>query len=130
MLGMMSRNRVGVSLLFVAITLPASGQQPQADPAAGQTSQAPARTAGANQAPPAAELTGQQVDQNYALGPNDQILIRAPGADDINERPFRIDSEGFINLPSLGRLRAAGLTTRQLEAEIVNRLRGPLFNPR
>ena len=78
---------------------------------------------------PIGELPGQQVDSNYTLGANDQILIRAPGADEINERPFRIDPEGFINLPLLGRIKASGLTIHQLETELVNRLREYIVQP-
>jgi polysaccharide export outer membrane protein len=66
---------------------------------------------------------------DYVLGPNDQILIRAPQAEEINERPFRIDSDGFITLPIIGRLRAAGLTLQALEAEIVSRLREFILAP-
>jgi polysaccharide export outer membrane protein len=66
---------------------------------------------------------------NYELGPNDQILIRAPGADEINERPFRIDAEGYINLPLVGRVRAGGMTVQQLEADLVKRLSEYIVRP-
>jgi polysaccharide export outer membrane protein len=59
---------------------------------------------------------------NYVLGSNDQILIRVPAVDEINERPFRIDTEGFITLPLINRVKAAGLTVQALEAGITERL--------
>lgn len=61
---------------------------------------------------------------DYELGPNDQILIGVPEADEINQRPFRIDPDGFINIPALGigRVRAGGLTVRALEVELTMRL--------
>lgn len=67
--------------------------------------------------------------QNYVLGPNDQILIRAPQADEINERPFRVDSEGFITLPIVNRVKAGGLTVQALEADLVTRLREFIREP-
>ena len=36
---------------------------------------------------------------NYVLGPNDQIIIHVPQAEEINDKPFRLDTEGFIDLP-------------------------------
>ncbi len=45
---------------------------------------------------------------NYILGANDQILVRAPEVDELNQRPFRIDPDGFVTLPLIGRVRAGG----------------------
>ena len=86
-------------------------QQPEAQPPA---------------APPQAVREPQAADPirpNYQLGPNDQILIRVPDVEEINERPFRVDSEGQINLPLIGRLRVAGMTIRELEEALIVRLR-------
>jgi polysaccharide biosynthesis/export protein len=66
---------------------------------------------------------------DYILGPNDQILIRAPQADEINERPFRIDTEGFLTLPIVGRVRAEGVTVQALEADLTTRLRQFIRDP-
>ena len=120
---MTNSNRLGAFLIFVAITLTASAQQPAGG--ARQITQLPAGTAGANQAgePPA------EVSPNYTLGANDQILIRAPEAEEINERPFRIDTDGFLTLPLIGRIRAAGLSIHQLEADVTNRLREYFVKP-
>src|SRR5712692_10181232 len=106
------------SLFSVAVTFQAWGQQPQSPGGGGQTPQtpgAPAQAAppDANQVQPPRELPSDSIRPNYVLGPNDQILIRAPGAEEINERPFRIDSEGYINLPLIGRIRAGGLNQQQ-----------------
>jgi polysaccharide biosynthesis/export protein len=71
----------------------------------------------------------QSIRPDYILGPNDQFIIRAPQADEINERPFRVDSDGFINLPLVGRVKAAGLTVQALEADLVTRLREFIRQP-
>ena len=82
-----------------------------------------------NPAQPPRELPADAIRPNYVLGPNDQILIRAPQAEEINERPFRIDAEGYVNLPLVGRVRAGGLTVQELETELVRRLREYIREP-
>jgi polysaccharide export outer membrane protein len=91
------------------------GTPPQAPPEQG------------NQAPPG--QLSSPIRPDYVLGPSDQILIRSPGVDEINERPFRIDGDGFVNLPLIGRIRAAGLTVQQLESELMTRLREYVVQP-
>ena len=116
------------SFLLTSLALAAPAQLPQAGREPGQTTQPAPGAAGTGQAPASGELP-LDISSNYTLGPNDQILIRAPGVEEINERPFRIDSEGFVNLPVVGRVRAAGLTVQQLTAEVTNRLREFFVKP-
>jgi polysaccharide biosynthesis/export protein len=89
--------------------------QAQNPPAPGQAN-APAQPA----APPAQVPS---IRPNYVLGANDQVLLRAPQVEEINERPFRIDTDGFITLPLVGRVRASGLTVQALETDVTDRLR-------
>jgi len=123
---MVNRSRSGVSLLFVALSFSVSAQQPGTG--AGQTTPQTGGAVSAGQAQPAGELPAD-ISPTYTLGANDQILIRVPGVDEINERPFRIDAEGFLSLPVVGRIRAAGLTVHGLETEITNRLHEFFVNP-
>jgi len=101
-------------------------QTPQQNPPNPPTTLAPPQP---GVTPPPRELPQDNVRPNYVLGPNDQILIRAPQAEEINEKPFRIDAEGNINLPIVGRVRAGGLTIQELEAELVRRLREFIREP-
>jgi polysaccharide export outer membrane protein len=94
------------------------GQQPPAD--AGQNS---------NQAAPPKEFPPDSIRPNYVLGPNDQILIRSPQAEEINEKPFRIDADGNLNLPLVGKVRAGGMSQQELEAELVRRLKEYIRDP-
>src|SRR5258708_4642139 len=71
----------------------------------------------------------KDVPVSYALGPGDQLVIRAIDVEEIDNKPFRIDIRGNINLPMAGRIRAAGLTTDDLEAEITKRLRKFINDP-
>lgn len=83
----------------------------------------------AGQARPESPAATFAVRNDYVLGPNDQLMIRAPLADDINERPFRVDSDGFLTLPTYGRVQASGLTVQQLEAQLVTILSATIRNP-
>jgi polysaccharide biosynthesis/export protein len=118
-------------LLALAVLLSSSayGQQQPAPPAdAGQ--QPPAGNGNAqNTSPPTQQLPPDTVRPNYVLGPNDQILIRAPEADEINQKPFRVDGDGNINIPLVGRIHAAGMTLQELEADLVRRLREYIREP-
>jgi polysaccharide biosynthesis/export protein len=66
---------------------------------------------------------------DYELGPNDQILIAVPQSQEIDQRPFRVDSEGNIELPLIGKVHAAGLTVRGLETMLTSRLRDYIREP-
>jgi len=69
------------------------------------------------------------LNDNYALGPGDQILIRAIGLEEIDNKSVLIDRRGNINLPIVGQLQAAGLLPDQLEAAIAERLAKILVHP-
>src|SRR3984893_14379925 len=116
-------------LIFAATLSFAMPQTPAQQTPAGQ--QPPAAGAGQNpnQAPPPRDLPPDSIRPNYVLGPNDQILIRAPLVEEINEKPFRLDSEGNINLPLVGHIRAGGMTQQELEAELIRRLKEFIRDP-
>lgn len=77
---------------------------------------------------PEAAPVAPSVRPDYILGPNDQILIRS-NAEEINERPYRVDQDGFIVLPLVQRVQASGLTVAALERDLVERLRQYLVTP-
>jgi polysaccharide biosynthesis/export protein len=66
---------------------------------------------------------------SYLLGAGDQILIRAANVPDISEKPMRIDLNGFLNMPMIGRIEAGGLTVEQLQIEMEKRLKVYLEEP-
>jgi len=66
---------------------------------------------------------------DYRLGPDDQIAIRVLDADEITDKPVRIDGAGNIQMPLVGTLRASGLTVAQFQMELVNRLRKHILEP-
>jgi polysaccharide export outer membrane protein len=104
--------------------------QPPA-PAQGQNPQRPSENTNPAEQPPTIprELPQDAIRPNYVLGPNDQVLVRAPEVEEINERPFRIDAEGNVNLPLLGRVHAGGMTVQEMETDLVRRLREYVREP-
>jgi polysaccharide export outer membrane protein len=78
---------------------------------------------------------GQQLQHNsersaYVLAPEDTILVRVPVAEEFaTEKSYRIDNDGYVNLPILGRWRAAGLNVKQLETELIQRLKNDYLDP-
>ncbi len=99
-----------VLLVIFATSLAVSGQIPQ------PTAQNPAQTLNV-------------VRPDYELGSNDQILLQVPQSPELNQRPFRVDSDGFIDLPLVGRVHVAGLTVRGLENLLTQRLRDYIREP-
>ena len=82
-----------------------------------------------NAAQPAQQLPTDTIRPNYVLGTNDQVLIRAPEAEEIDNRPFRIDADGNVNLPLVGKIHAAGMSVQEMEADLVKRLREYIREP-
>jgi polysaccharide export outer membrane protein len=68
------------------------------------------------------------VRPDYILGPNDQILIRS-NAEEISDRPYRVDQDGYINLPLVNRVPVSGITVAALERDLIARLRMFLVAP-
>ncbi len=54
----------------------------------------------------------------YTLGPEDQLSVHVVDLDDISDKPVRIDPNGYLELPLVGRIHAAGLTVEQLRAAL------------
>jgi len=75
--------------------------------------------------------TGSIQDQPsaYVLGPSDTITIQAVDIEEISNKPIWIDTGGFINLPLVGRLKAAGLTVQELEAQLNTQLKPFVKSP-
>lgn len=120
----MSRTRLtkwSKPAIWVALLTPCACAQQT--PTAQTASQAPA----VSPAPEGNSLT--RIRPTYVLGVGDQITIRAFEVEEISDKPYRIESDGNINLPILGRLHAAGLTVEQLEAELTQRLKSLVKNP-
>ena len=81
-------------------------------------------------AEPSANPETDAMRSAYVLGPDDEITVRTLEAEEISAEALRVDLGGFVSLPLIGRVRAAGRTLEQLEAELVERLRIYIREPR
>jgi polysaccharide export outer membrane protein len=106
----MATLNISLAAASLLVAMIASGQTP--------TAQAPLLTRGS--APK---------DAASQIGPNDVIQIHAVEAEEISDKPIRIGSDGYINLPLVGHLKAAGLTVEELQTEIVQRLKRLIVEP-
>lgn len=70
-------------------------------------------------APSAAVLPDLQAD--YVLAPDDQLSVRVAHVADMSSQPYRVDADGMLTLPLVGKITAAGLTVTRLEATLVER---------
>jgi len=115
--------------LTLSSSLTAWGQQAQPAQTDNPQSQGATPNPAQNGQQPVQQLPPDMIRPNYVLAPNDQITIRAPEAEEIDNRPFRIDGDGNINLPLVGHVHAAGMTVQELEADLVKRLREYIRDP-
>lgn len=74
-------------------------------------------------------LEPDRMRSSYIMSPGDDVLIRAREAEEINEKTFKIDGDGMLNLPLVGKVRAAGLTIAALEQELTKKLAVYIRNP-
>ena len=56
---------------------------------------------------------------DYVLGPNDEFTIMAIDWEEVAGKSIRIGTGGDINLPMAGRIQVAGMTAKELEAELI-----------
>ena len=85
---------------------------------------APASVAAPKPAAPAA-----QIETDYVVGPQDVLNVRIFGEEKLSGR-IRIDSDGSFPFEYLGRVKAEGMTTSQIEAFLAKALGdGYLRNP-
>lgn len=82
-----------------------------------------ARTTAVDTTPAARNADVAPEDRStYVLGPDDQIVINAVQAEEISDKPIRIDSNGFVRMPLIGDVRAGGLTLGEFQDEVRRRL--------
>ncbi len=72
---------------------------------------------------------GNQVRSTYLLGPEDELQISGPELDELSTKTVRVDGEGDIQVPLVGRVHVAGLTVQQAEQELNKRLSTYIRHP-
>ena len=72
--------------------------------------------------PPVAEAPPAAVNAPYRLADGDRLRVIVFGQDNLSNS-YSVDSSGVISMPLIGRVRAQGQTTAELERAIAARLR-------
>jgi len=67
--------------------------------------------------------------KDFAVGPGDVLEIQVPGVKELSDETVRVDGKGDIDLPLLGSLHVVGLSERELDAVLVNKLGDYLYHP-
>jgi protein involved in polysaccharide export with SLBB domain len=65
----------------------------------------------------------------YRLGPGDRVKVTVFGEDDLSGE-FEVDGSGRVSMPLIGAAQSGGLTVRELEARLSDRLREYLVAPK
>jgi polysaccharide biosynthesis/export protein len=85
----------------------------------------------------AALLLGQQsnsppstVSPSYLIGPDDHLLIQVQEAPEFTKDPLRVDSNGLLDLPMAGTVKAGGRSVEQLRADIRQKLSPFIIDPK
>jgi polysaccharide export outer membrane protein len=71
-------------------------------------------------------VPAQDPQDGYRIGPQDVVAITVYNEADLSRR-YTIEADGSFTFPLLGRIQAAGLTPRELEAELKRRLDGRIL---
>jgi polysaccharide export outer membrane protein len=65
----------------------------------------------------------------YKLGPGDEVQVHQVNAEELDGISARVDDNGFVNLPLIGRVQVGGLTVEQSEGVIGEKLSALLKRP-
>jgi polysaccharide export outer membrane protein len=68
-------------------------------------------------------------NRSYILGPDDQVTVEVVELPETAGKSYRVDADGSLSLPLIGRVHAAGLSLAQLEGEVRERFRSEVRNP-
>jgi polysaccharide export outer membrane protein len=102
---------IGLAVLFLAVN------------STGQVVATPAKTDSQT------ATCGSQVRSTYLLGSEDELQISGPELDELATKTVRVDGEGDIQVPLVGRVHVAGLTVQQAEQELNKRLSTYIRHP-
>lgn len=105
--------------LLIGLVGCASNRPPPADASPESARAASSSSPATSIAPPAP--TGAPSVEDYRIGLQDLLELQVFGIDALN-RTVRVNSRGFISLPLVGLIQAAGLTSEQLEEALAAKL--------
>ncbi len=62
-------------------------------------------------------------ESNYRVGPGDVLSVWCLGAEEISEKPLRVDTDGFLDAPLIGRMDIKGRTLEEVRELLAERLK-------
>ena len=71
-------------------------------------------------------VAAQSQPSNYIVGPQDILMITSFDQEDLSGK-YPVDADGTFTFPLIGRVKAGGLTLRELEAELKRMLKDGFF---
>lgn len=83
---------------------------------------------GACEAPGPTVPRVDSADWNYPLGPGDKVKVKVFGDQSLSG-DYQVDGQGAFTMPLVGTIKAAGLTSNQLETQIEKNLREFMRSP-
>jgi polysaccharide export outer membrane protein len=66
---------------------------------------------------------------DYPIGTGDVLEITVPDMDEIREKSVRVNGDGAVTLPLVGRLQAGGLTEDEFHDELAEKLKAYMHHP-
>jgi polysaccharide export outer membrane protein len=75
------------------------------------------------------QAAGSSSPASYILGPNDQITVEVVELPEFSSKSYRIDADGSVSLPLVGRVDVAGLTMAQFESKLRTKVQLQVKNP-
>lgn len=70
-----------------------------------------------------------QPSQDYALSLGDVVTLRSPVVSEMSDKAYRIEADGSVNLPLVGRVSAVGQTIRDFESTLNESLKAFYLEP-
>lgn len=110
----MTINRCDCLMLALLLVLSAGQRRMQAQQIDGTPAGAPSISA--------SSATPVKTAADFVLGAGDTLAIDVSDMPEASTKAIKISSDGVLELPMAGSMRAAGLTVTQLRAELVRRL--------
>lgn len=117
--------RVCAGLIALLVVALAPAQQPGVELLSDEVPAAP-EALSANEAVPEQPNLSRSA---YVVGPGDVLTVWAVDLDESGTRPHRVDGQGFINVPLVGRIHVAGKRVDELEQELNSKLKVYIRDP-
>jgi polysaccharide export outer membrane protein len=68
-------------------------------------------------------------DSAMTLGSGDELTLAAPEIEELDKRILRVQADGFVSVPLVGRMKAEGLTPRQFQLNLTQALKVQFRDP-